>query len=81
MTERAGDVALADAGGAGDENVEVLGDPLEAGDLAEAGAIEAAGGLEVDVLDGRFLGELGPAQALAQAAGLSLEDLVLDEQA
>ena len=54
MTDGAGEVALADAGGSGDEDVEVLGDPLEAGDLAEAGAIETAGSLEVDVLDGGF---------------------------
>jgi hypothetical protein len=51
MADGAGDVALADAGGSSDEDVEVLGDPLEPGDLAEAGAVKPAGGLEVDVLD------------------------------
>src|SRR5258708_27594218 len=48
MADGAGEVALADAGGAGDKHVEVLGDPLEAGDLAQARAIEAASGLEID---------------------------------
>jgi hypothetical protein len=52
MADGASEVTLADAGGSGDKHVEVLGDPLETGDLAEASAIETAGGLEVDVLDG-----------------------------
>ena len=80
MADGARDVT-ADTGGSGDEDVEVLGDPLESGDLTQAGAIETAGGLEVDVLDGRFLGELGPAQSLTQPTGLTLDDLVLDEKA
>src|SRR5262249_56016095 len=55
MPDGAGDIALADAGGSCDEHVEVLGDPLELGDLSEAGAVETAGGLEVDILAARLL--------------------------
>lgn len=53
---------------------------LETRDLAEASAIASAGGLEVDVLNGGILGELGPAQSLTQPTGLTLDELVLDEK-
>ena len=58
----------------------MLGDPAEVRDLAECGAIEAARRLEVQVLERGALRELGPAQPLAQPAGLALDELVLDQE-
>ena len=81
MTERAREVALADAGRSGDQHVQTLGDPREVRHLAECSAVEAACGLEVEVFECGVLCELRPSQALSEPTGLTLDELVLDEQA
>lgn len=51
VSERAGQPALADAGGPDQQEAVVWPDPVAVGELQEEIAIEAAGGAEVDVLD------------------------------
>ena len=50
--ERAGEEGLARAGGAGDEDVLVFGDPATGRELADLGAIEPAAGRVVEVFQG-----------------------------
>lgn len=73
VSERAGQPALADAGGPNQQEIVMLPDPITAGELQEQVAIEAAGGAEVDVLDLGVMAELrgtGPClEALLTARG------------
>src|SRR5579872_2776549 len=77
VADGAGDEALAHAGRAGQQHVQVLADPGQIGDLVEGIAINAARGLQIQLLESGGLWELGPAQALAQSTSLALEQLML----
>ena len=57
LGERTGDVSLADAGCAGEDDVGVFFDPAAGGELADLCAIEIAAAAVVDVLD-TSLGDL-----------------------
>ena len=81
MTDGTGEEAFADAGGSGDDDIEAFADPAQVGDLSERSSIDAAGGLQIQILKGSDLCELGLAQPLAQSARLTFDELVLDQQA
>ena len=70
-----------DAGGAGDDEVEVLADPVAGGERAHHLAVEAAGGLEVDVLEGGGIAETGGLEAALELALLAGGPLGVDEKA
>src|SRR5215469_3297986 len=57
--ERAGQEALATAGGAGDEQVVPGGDPLGLRQAENEATVEPARGAELDVLDGRLVAQPG----------------------
>ena len=59
VSERAGQPALADAGGSDQQETVMVPDPVAAGELQEQIAVEAAGGAEVDVLDLGVMAEPG----------------------
>ena len=81
VADCAGEKALADAGGSCDDDIEAFADPAQVGDLSERSSIDAAGGLQIQILKGSDLCELGLAQPLAQSARLTFDELVLDQQA
>jgi hypothetical protein len=80
MRESGGEVAFANAGGTGDQQVKVLLDPGEIGELGEDCRIDAARRARVEVLKTGVLRQLGPAQALRQAVAGPIGDLVLDQK-
>jgi hypothetical protein len=80
VAEGAGQVALAGAGGAGDEDALVVADPVTAGEAQNQGAIQSAGTAEVEVLhDGREM-ELGELKESGEAAIIAEGDLAFQEQ-
>jgi hypothetical protein len=79
--EGTSDEALAGAGGAGDEDLLVLGDPAAGGELADDGLVELPAGRVVDGLDaGLRQFELGFLEGPGQALVLPGEPLGVDEQ-
>ena len=82
MSERAGDERLAGAGGAGDDDVVMLGDPAPGGELAQQRLIDGA--LRA-VLDGFETGlrktQLGLSERALEAPVLSPQPLGVDQQA
>ena len=48
LAQRTGEVGLADAGRAGDQDVMMLGDPLARGELPDRGAVQVASRRVVD---------------------------------
>ncbi len=58
VAEGAGEPGLSRSGRAGDDQVDVVGDPSAFGQLEDEGTIEAARGPEVDVLDRGLNGSL-----------------------
>jgi hypothetical protein len=72
--------ALADTGGACDEHVQVLADRGEIGEPMKVGGIKTAWGAGVEVFEAGNHGEPCPTQALDQAEGSTLGDLVLDHE-
>jgi hypothetical protein len=82
MRQGAGEEALADAGGADQDHVVVLGDPAAGGELADDGLVELAPGRVVDGLDARLRElELGLLQGPYEARVLPGAPLGLDEEA
>ena len=81
VCDSAGEITLADAGGPGDQHVEVLPDPRQIGDLRQRGAVEATDTLGIEVFQAGGLRQLGPAQALMQPLAGAIGDLVLQQQA
>jgi hypothetical protein len=82
VSKRARQVRLPAAGGAAQDHVLVLGDPLAGGEALPDAAVEAAGVLEVDVLEARgAVTEAGELQAAGDAAPLALAPLAVDEEA
>jgi len=67
MGESCGEVAFANAGGTGDQQVQVLLDPGEIGELGKDCRIDTARRAGVEVLETGVLRQLGPAQTLRQA--------------
>jgi hypothetical protein len=59
VAERAGEPALAETGGSGDEQIASLGDPITSRDFEEQRTVEAARRLIVDVLDAGGMTQLG----------------------
>jgi len=81
LSERTGDVALAHAGRATDEDIESLLDPTEVHQARPQSAIEASCSALIDILDGGALWQLGPAQTLGEASTRPLRALVIEEEA
>lgn len=88
LGERAGQVALADAGGSDQQQVLVLAQPGQAEELLPADASEATWGLQVDIGWMGVLAELGELQApplrkavAVQALGLEQDGEGVDEGA
>ena len=63
VAEGAGDPALADAGGAGDEQVVLARDPVAVAELGEEGALDTARRAQIDILDDSSLAQGGELQA------------------
>src|SRR5687767_5325566 len=80
MRERGGEIALADAGRAGDQYVQMLADPAEIDDLGELRRIEPARGAGIEIFEARRHRQLRPAQALREAIARALEGFLLDHQ-
>jgi len=66
VAERRGEPALADAGGAADQQIDMVVDPLAFDQHRQQGAVEAARGAIVDVLDAGLLAQLGVLQPLRE---------------
>jgi hypothetical protein len=59
VAERAGEPALAQARGPGDNEIAALGDPVAGGELEKQRAVEPTRALIIDVLDAGGVPELG----------------------
>src|SRR5665213_703645 len=81
LAKRAGQPTLADAAGAGDQQVAMLGDPVAAGELEEQRPVEAAHGTVIDVLDAGGMAQLGGAGARLEATLSAPGRLMLEQQA
>ena len=81
LNEGTGKEALADAGGAGDEQIVVVGDPGAAAQGEDLLAVEPAGVGEVDGLERGGIAELGRLQPPGQLALLAGGPLGVDQQA
>src|SRR5436190_9232398 len=79
--ERAADEALADAGGAGQEQVVMSGHPAGLGQTEDDRPVEPTRGAEVEVLDGGVVAELGRLEPGGQTSVLAPGRLPVDEQA
>jgi hypothetical protein len=77
----AGEASLADAGGAQDEDVEVLVDPLTLGKLKDQATVDAARGGEVEVLDGSWERQSRRPQSSLETVVVAADALAVDEQA
>lgn len=80
VRERRGDEAFADAGGSGDQDIQVLADPAKIGELTELTGIEAAGGTGIEVFEASLNREFGPPQPLREPGVAAFEDFLLDHQ-
>ena len=74
------DVALAHAGGTGDQDVQSLIDPGQFDELREHPAREPSPVTRVQVLNGRLLRQFRPSGPLGKFEALALGEFVLDEQ-
>ena len=80
VAERAGQVALAGARCAGDEDALVIADPLTAGEPQHERALQTAGRPEVDVFDRGREVELGYLQEPREAPVVTDRDLPLEQE-
>ena len=80
VAEGLGEVALPHADRAGEDHVLLLGEPVEAEELADAGPIVADGGLPGDGLGRDLLLEAGGGEPLLEAAAVAPVDLVLEQE-
>ena len=80
LGKRAGEEGLAAAGGAVDQEILGLADPVAAGEAGELGAIEPAAGAVVDVLEAGALLELRELQQAREPTILAVDDLAIDQQ-
>jgi hypothetical protein len=74
------EVALPHADWAGEDHVLLLGEPVEAEELADAGPIVADGGLPGDGLGRDLLLEAGDDEPLLEAAAVAAVDFVLEQE-
>lgn len=81
MRKGACDKALADTAGTGDEHIELLLDPAERSQYRNELRIDTARRTRIKVLKLRTLRQLRPTQALCEALGVAIADLVLDHHA
>ena len=81
VAERAGEVALAGAGGSGDDDVVALAYPVACGQGQHEGLVESARVAVVDVLDGGGLAEPGALEAGLDAAVFAFGVLGVHEHA
>jgi hypothetical protein len=65
LREGAGQPGLADAGRTGEQDIEVLPDPLTGSQRLDKGFIQAPGVAIVDVLQGGIVFEFGPVSMIA----------------
>lgn len=80
VAEGAGEPGLADAGGAGEEDVATGGEPARVGELEEELFLETAGVFVIDVLEaGVGLSEPGVFEQAGEAAVVAVGFFVLDE--
>ena len=80
MSNGAGEIGFADAGGSGDEDVEMVVDEAAAGKFIEGGFIEAAGCARIDVLHGGVELELGAAASIGELPVRAYSVLTFDEE-
>src|SRR5690606_30067838 len=80
VSERAGDPCLADAGGSGDQDVELALEVLAAGELLHEPFVEAAPMAVVDVFDASVLAQACEAKARLQPPVATLGHLPIDEE-
>jgi hypothetical protein len=76
-----GEEGLADAGGAEDEDVEVLMNPLTLGKLKDQATVDTARGREVKVFDGSRERQVRLPQAPLEAVVIAADALAVDEHA
>jgi hypothetical protein len=76
-----GEERFADPGGAEDEDVEVLIDPLTLGKLKDQATVDAARGREVEVFDGSWERQTSLPQSPSEAVVVTADALAVDEQA
>src|SRR5271154_1286103 len=81
MAEGAGEPALAQATGPGDQQVAALGDPVAGGELEEQRAVEPARTLIVDVLDAGGMAQPGDPGARFELLLPAQRQLVFEQQA
>ena len=80
LGEGAGEIAFADAGGAEQQEVVVLAQPVEAEQGVPAGFAEAARGAQVDVGGMGVLGEFGEFQAPGLGKAVAMQGLGLEQE-
>ena len=80
LTERAGEPALSDAAGAGDQEIVALTDPVAAGELEEQRAIETTDGAVVDVIDAGGMAQPGGAGAGLEALLPAQRHFLFDDE-
>ena len=80
MSNGAGAIGFADAGGSGDEDVEMVVDAAAAGKFIEGGFIEAAGCAMIDVLHGGVELELGAAESIGELPVRAYSVLTFDAE-
>jgi hypothetical protein len=80
VAEGASQIALARPGGAGDQDVVVVADPLAAGEPEDEALVQPAWGPEVDILRGSREVELGRLEQPREAAVVAERGLALDEE-
>jgi hypothetical protein len=67
-----------DAGGSGDEDVQVFADPAQITHLSELAGVKSAGASGIDVLDAGRDRQLRPTQSLYEPVRCALGQLMLD---
>ena len=80
VAEGLGEMALAGAAGAGDEDVGRFLDEAAGGQFLDQGPVDAGVEVKIELLDGLLRAEAGAADAQAELFLLSSGDFVLDEQ-
>jgi hypothetical protein len=73
--------SLADTGGAKDEDVEVLVDPLTLGQMKDQTTVDATRGREVEIFDGSRERQMSLPQPPLEAVVFAADALAVDEQA
>ena len=80
LRQGAGQIRFADAGGAGDQDIQMVGDPLAGGQLMDQGAVQVAGCFQVQVFEAGLEFQLSGPQSGREATVLALTDFPVEEQ-